>query len=206
MERASARRDSRRLDSAPAVEPETTPAVIAEAPPGVLEKLGRIVPGADALVRFAYRVAGVSAVAAALVVAAVYEAIRDAPELTIGWVPLLVLFAGLCVPALAAALVGWTLSDLLRLPGQLRQAAVAAAGGAAGAAAAKGSRIVRVVRALWAARALALGSKDAWLRAIAAARVIRLASLPFVLALVGLFALNGVVIAAGLVALVLLLV
>ena len=176
------------------------PAVIAEAPPGVLEKLGRVVPGADTLVRFAYRTGLASAVSAALVWLALFQGALGTS--TVPWPLAIVVAVLLLIPAAAAGLVGWTLADLVRLPGQLRQAALAAAGGATGAVAAKGSRIVRVFRAIWAARGLALGSKDAWLRAIAAARFIRLASLPFVLALVGLFALNGVVIAAGLVALV----
>ena len=202
MERAPARRDSRPLDAALADEGPATPAVIAEAPPGVLAKLGRVVPGADTLVRFAYGTALASSISVGAIVWAVLE--WTGPLATgvgaLSWGPVLALAAVLLTPALAAALVGWTLADLVRLPGQLRQAALAAAGGATGAAAAKGSRIARVFRAIWAARGLARGSKDAWLRAIAAARLIRLASLPFVLALVGLFALNGVVIVAGLVA------
>ena len=176
-----------------------TPAVLADAPPGALARLGRVIPGADTLVRFAYRTGAASAVAAALVWAALFERVVGTPSMP--WPFAIVVAVVLLVPALAAALVGWTLADLVRLPGQLREAAVAAAGGVTGAARAKGSRIAAIFRAIWAARGLALGSKDAWLRAIAAARFIRLASLPFVLALVGLFALNGVVIVAGLVAL-----
>ena len=207
MERAPTRRDSLQPDASLADVPQpgtdelaTAPAVIAEAPPGVLAKLGRVVPGADTLVRFAYWTAGISAVSAALIVAALID-IAAGPDAIVGdpsWPLALAVFVILCIPAGAAALVGWTLSDLVRLPGQLRQAAIAAAGGASGAVKAKGSRIARIFRAIWAARGLALGSKDAGLRAVAAARFIRLASLPFVLALVGMFALNGLVIAAGL--------
>ena len=165
----------------------------------VLAKLGRVVPAADTLVRFAYRTGVVSAASAAVIWFALFGNAVGTPAMP--WGLALAVGVLLLIPAGAAALVGWTLSDLVRLPGQLRQAAVAAAGGAAGAVAAKGSRIASIFRAIWAARGLALGSKDAWLRAVAAARFIRLASLPFVLGLVGLFALNGVVIVGGLIAL-----
>jgi len=174
-----------------------TTAVLAETPPGVLQKLGRVVPAADTLVRFAYRTGIVSAGSAALIWFTLFRGALGTAAMP--WGLALGLAALLLIPAGAAALVGWTLADLVRLPGQLRQAAVTAAGGAAGVAK-KGSRIASVFRAIWALRGLALGSKDVWVRAIAAARFIRLASLPFVLALVGLFALNGLVIAGGLVA------
>ncbi|GAB5536186.1 MAG: hypothetical protein Rubg2KO_24350 [Rubricoccaceae bacterium] len=174
------------------------PDVFENTPPSVLKKLGRVVPAADTLVRFAYRTGFVSAVSATLIWFALFQ--RALGTAAMPWGLALGLAALLLIPAGAAALVGWTLADIIRLPGQLRQAAVTAAGGAAGVAK-KGSRIASIFRAIWALRGLALGSKDVWMRAIAAARFIRLASLPFVLALVGLFALNGLVIVGGLIAL-----
>lgn len=174
------------------------PAVIEETPTGVLQKLGRVVPAADTLVRFAYRTGAVSAISAVLIWVALFGG--GIGTVAMPWGLALATAALLLIPAGAAALVGWTLADLVRLPGQLRQAAVATAGGATGTAKG-GSRIASVFRAIWALRGLALGSKEVWVRAVAAVRFVRLASLPFVLALVGLFALNGVVILGGMVAL-----
>ena len=174
---------------------------LAEAPPGALARLGRLLPGVEALVRFAYRLAGVSALAAALIVAAVGDA---APTLTTGVLVALGLL--LLVPAAAVALAGWTLADLASLPRQLKEAALAARGREAAGAVTKGSRIARLVRSLWAARGLALLTKGGWLKAVGTLRFLRLASLPFALALFAAVALNVVVIAGGLVALVVLLV
>ena len=147
--------------------------------------------------RFAYRTAGLSALAVVAIVVAVGEAVAWAP----GWrAELVLLAAALSVPALAAVLAGWTLADLTRLPGDLREAALGAADAARGTRWPR-SRLLSVVRALWSARGVALLSKGAWLRAVGALRFLRLASLPFALGLAGLFALNGVVILGGLVAL-----
>ena len=55
------------------------------------------------------------------------------------------------------------------------------------------------------ARGFVLESKGAWAKAATAARVVRLAKLPFVLGTLGLFALNAAVIVGGLIALVILL-
>lgn len=172
-----------------------------EPSPRALARLGALLPGVDGLVRFAYRTAAVSALSVAAIVAAAGEAV--------GWnevtgLPLAVGAAVLLVPAAAAALAGWTLADLVSIPGQLRAAALRATGRTASVAP-KGSRLLRVVRSLWVARGLALTSKGAWLRGVGALRFLRLASLPFALALVGMFALNGVVIVAGVVAVLLLL-
>ena len=167
---------------------------MAEAPPGALARLGRLLPGVEAVARFAYRTAAVSAACAGLVVWAVVDAVEGvATADAIGLAVLLLL------PALATALAGWTLADLARLPGQIKESALAAARGAQGAKAAP-SRIGRLVRSLWAARGLALLTRGGWLKAVGALRFLRLASLPFALALVGAVALNAVVIAAGLVA------
>ena len=198
------------MDSRTSVRPSPTEATppasaptapdLAEAPPGALARLGQLLPGVEAVVGVAYRLAGVSAVAAALIVAAVVDV---APGLATGVVVALALL--LLVPAAAVALAGWTLADLASLPGQIKEAALAATGRASAGEVEKGSRIARLVRSLWAARGLAMLTKGGWVRAVGTLRFLRLASLPFALALLGAVALNAVVIAGGLVALLVLL-
>ena len=185
-------------DTAPAPPAPGGGAELEAASPGALARLGRLVPRVEALVRFAYRTAAVSAVAAGIIWLALFEgALRTG---AVGGVAVVVAVL-LLVPAAAAALAGWTLADLASLPGQLREAALAATGRGGAPDAEGGSRLLGVGRALWAARGLALTSKGAWVRAVGAVRFVRLASLPFALALVGLFALNGLVIVGGAVAL-----
>ena len=174
---------------------------VSDAPSGALTRLGRLLPGIDALVRFAYWLAAVSLVSVGVIVAALADAVAP---LTPG--ALALLGAILALPAAATALAGWTLADLASLHGQVKQAALAATGRAdASAGRIKGSRIGRLVRSLWAARGLALLTKGGWVKAVGALRFVRLASLPFALALLGAVALNGVVIAGGLVAVLVLL-
>ena len=167
---------------------------VSDAPSGALTRLGRLLPGIDWL-------AAVSLVSVGVIVAALADAVAP---LTPG--ALALLGAILALPAAATALAGWTLADLASLPGQVKQAALAATGRAdASAGRIKGSRIGRLVRSLWAARGLALLTKGGWMKAVGALRFVRLASLPFALALLGAVALNGVVIAGGLVAVMVLL-
>ena len=179
------------LTDAPDLAPE-----VAAAPPGALARLGRMLPGVEAVVTAAYRTAAVSALA----VAAILFAVWDAFSARMVVADLVVLGVVLSLPALAVALAGWTLADVARLPGQLREAALSAAGRGT-AEARKGSRIVRLVKSLWAARGLALLTRGGWLKAVGALRFVRLASLPFAFGLVAFVALNGVVIVAGLIAL-----
>ena len=162
--------------------------------PGALARIGRLLPGVDGVVRFAYGTAAASAVSAGLVVVAVAQAGADRGLLA-------ALGLLLLTPALAAALAGWTLADLASLPAQVRDAARAAAGRQRGGAAPKESRIGRLLRSLWAARGLALLTRGGVARAVGAVRFVRLASLPFLLGLVGFVALNALVIAGGVVAL-----
>ena len=171
-----------------------TPAEVAEAPPGALARLGALLPSVDAVVRLAYRTAALSALAVGVILWAVWDAVawRMVPT------DLVVLGVVLLLPAAAVALAGWTLADVARLPGQLRDAALAAAGRGEGAPSKKGSRLVR---SLWAARGLALLTRGGWLKAVGALRFVRLASLPFAFGLVVLVLFNGVVIVAGVVAL-----
>ena len=170
---------------------------VAQAPPGALARLGRLLPGVDAVVRLAYRLAGASAVSVALILWAVWDAfsLRMVP------MDLAVLGVVLLLPAAAVALAGWTLADVARLPGQIRDAALAAAGRGDEASSKKGSRLGRLVRSLWAARGLAMLTRGGWLKAVGALRFVRLASLPFAFGLVAFVLLNGVVIAGGVIAL-----
>ncbi len=183
-----------------------------EAPPGALARLGRLLPGVDALVRFAYRTAAASAVSAVLIGLVVLQWVDRAVPIPgsltgEGWLALIVLGMFLLLPATAAALAGWTLADLASIPAQLRDAALQASGRAPEPRGErKGSRLIAVVRSVWAARGLALLTKGTWLRAVGALRFVRLASLPFALGLLVLFVLNAAVIAGGVVALLVLLV
>ena len=170
-----------------------------EAPPGALARLGRLLPGVDALVRFAYRTAGVSAAAAALVGVALWDLAGATPQLA-------AVVAGICaLPAAALALAGWTLADVASIPSQIRQAALAAAGREAAVEKAPRSRLVRLGKRVWAARGLALLTQGGWLKAVGALRFVRLASLPFALGLLAFVSLNAVVITGGAVSLLLLL-
>lgn len=173
------------MDSSPALP-------VAGRPPDrrALAALGRALPAVGALERFCRRVAGASAAAALVVGAAV--ALR-VPGATLPAAALLT--AALLVPAGAAWLVGSALGDLRRLPGDLAATASAAAQqlGAAG----RPRGLVGVVGALWAARHVLVASRAGWGRAVAAARLVRLVRLPFLVGALGLFLLNGVVLVAG---------
>ena len=190
---------------APADASERAPAqVLAEAPPsGVLARVQKLLPLVHGLVRRTKALAAVSALSAVALWALLFEPWQwnvDPP--TGGYAfPVLALLL-LFVPAAAALLGALTLNDLLSLPAQIKGAMADTAGQARGALAkgGEGGRLFRLARALWAARALALDAKGGWLKAVAAARLVRLASLPFALALVGAVALNGFVIAAAVVA------
>jgi hypothetical protein len=179
---------------APAVHAPVAP------PPGALQRVGRLLPLVEGLVRGTKRLAAVSAASAVvlwLVLARPWRWGAAPPE--DGYVLQFVVLLVLLVPAGAALLGAVTLGDLLRLPAQLRGAAAEAAGHARGALArgpARG-RLLGFVRALWSARALVTDAQGGWVRALALARLARLASLPFALFLVAAVALNVVVIAAA---------
>ena len=181
---------------APLAAPPAEVPEIAQAPPGALARLGRMLPAVDTVVRAAYRTAGLSALSVAVILYVLWDwrAERMVPG------DLVVIGLVLSLPAAAVALAGWTLADVARLPGQIREAARSAARRESGEPT-EGSRIGRLVRSLWAARGLALLTRDGWLKAVGAIRFVRLASLPFVLGLTVLIALNGVVIVGGLIAL-----
>lgn len=182
--------------------PSDPPAEGRDAP---VSRLGRWLPRLSGLVRFAYRVGGASALAAALV----WWLLVRGYVLTAGaaaWAPALGLLLLFLVPAGAAWLLGLTLHDLLTLPETLRRSATVAASASREALRAeRGGRLAGALGALWAARGFVLESRGAWAKAATAARLVRLAKLPFALGLAGLFVLNGPMIAAGLLALLLLL-
>jgi hypothetical protein len=185
---------------------------VVEAPPGTLARLRRLLPLVRALVRQTRRLAAVSAASALvlwLVLVRPWTWGAGAPEGGLG--PPLVGLLVLLVPAGAALLGALTLRDLLALPGKLREAATETAGharGALGSSASEeeGSRLFRFARAVWGARALVLDAHGGWLKALALARLARLASLPFALLLIVAVMLNFVVIAAAAVAMLLVLV
>lgn len=170
-------------------------------------RLARWLPRLQGLVRFAYRTAGVSALCAVVL----WWALAGQAMLAVGgaaWLVGLGVLLVLLVPAGAAWLLGLTLHDVLTLPETIRKSASVAATASREALRSDASdeaeptrgRLLGVLSALWAVRGFVLESRGAWAKAATAARVVRLAKLPFVLGLSGLFLLNGVVILAGLVA------
>ncbi|HEX8387250.1 MAG TPA: hypothetical protein VF576_13750 [Rubricoccaceae bacterium] len=167
------------------------PEAIAEDANRPAPRPGRLVPAARGAVRVAWRTAGAGALGAAAVWAALFEG----PLATgaVSWAVAGIVAAVLLVPAGAAALLAWTLGDLLDLPADLREAAASVRSDA------NGRGVRGLFRTVWAVRGLALGGAGAWTRT---AGLVRLASLPFVLGLLGLVALNAVVVVAGVVALV----
>ncbi|MDX1440436.1 MAG: hypothetical protein R3284_11095 [Rubricoccaceae bacterium] len=105
----------------------------------------------------------------------------------------------LLIPS-GAAYVGYrTLNSVLDLPGKLREVTAETTTLTKEALESRGRprhiRIFAFFRAIWAARSLVLDSRDTWGKAVAAVKLARLASLPFVVALLGTFALNFAVIA-----------
>ncbi len=191
--------------------PEAEIAVTDEKQAGALGRLGRWLPRLSGLAQFANRTGIVSAISAGVIWWAVVRpdllfASGAAGAIALG-VPLAFLGV-LLIPAASAWLLGLTLKDILALPETLRAGAAAVAEESRGAlkAAKSGGRITGVIRAVWAARGFVLASKGMWGRAATAARVARLARLPFVLGTLLMFALNAPVIIGGIVALVTLLV
>lgn len=186
--------------SDPAPSP-VSPDAEALAPPSprALARLGRVLPRVDRLVRFAYRVAAASALSALALWWVLVG--RVAAEGRLSWFAAGAFLLLLCVPAGATWVAGKTVAELAALPGRLRDQALAAARGTAQSAR-SGPFAVGLLRALWAARGLLAGGRATWVRAASFARLVRVASLPFLLVLSALMLLNVVVIPAGLVALV----
>ena len=170
--------------------PAADAALDRDAPADRPSRLERLVPAARGAVRAAWRTSAAGAFGAAAVWAALFE--RSLAAGSVPWGVAAVVAAVLLVPAGAAALLGWTLGGLVSLPAEIRDAArgVALPTRAAG--------IGGLLRTVWALRGLVAGSAEAWART---AGLARLASLPFVLGLLALVALNAVVVVAGVVAL-----
>ncbi|MFN3596592.1 MAG: hypothetical protein ACK41D_04905 [Rubricoccaceae bacterium] len=186
----------------PAPEPPVDP----PPSPRALARLGRVLPRVDRLVRFAYRVAGASALSALVLWWVLVGRLAAGGRLS--WFAAGAFLLLLCVPAGATWVAGKTVAELAALPGRLREQALAAAQGSVRGLrreARSGPFAVGLLRALWAARGLLAGGQATWARAASLARLVRVASLPFLLVLSVLMLLNVVVIPAGLVALVLLL-
>ena len=129
----------------------------------------------------------------------------------------IIALAVLLVPAAGTFLAVLTLREVLDLPGRIR----ALPGAVRDSATEAGSQLADVAGAetqrrsrrvlgffgvLWRLRGIVEETRGSWLKTLALARFARLASLPFALALVGAFALNFVVIAAAVLAVVLVLV
>lgn len=121
------------------------------------------------------------------------------------WVAIsVVVLLALLIPA-AAAFVGYrTLQEILNLPGKLKESLAETQGQAKEVATSgeisKRGRLLGFFKTIWSARSLIIDSQGAWGKAIAAVRLARLASLPFVLGLLVTFALNFVLIAVTVVA------
>jgi hypothetical protein len=172
--------------------------------PDAATRLGRVLPLVRRAERTARRIAAVSAGGGVVLTGALAWADVRSGELE----PFvaLVFLAVVLVPAGLTWLGAAVLRDLAALPARLRTGAAGTAGRARAAVArppdgARGGRVAGVFRALWAARGLALDARAGGLKVVAAARLLRLASLPFLALLALAFALNFVVIAAAAVAL-----
>ena len=167
-----------------------------------MAKLARLLPLVRGLVRQTRRLAAVSAASAVvlwLLLARPWDWGAGSPVL--GYAFSVVGLLVLLVPAGAALLGAATLSDLLGLPARLRLSATGTTAQAQEALTTPGrGRLLGFARAVWSARALVLDAQGGWVKALALARLARLSSLPFALALVGAVALNLVVIAGAVVA------
>ncbi len=181
------------VDSPPLSTPLTTPLASATDPDiaTVLvparsnrSRMGRLASAARAAVRASWWTALAGALGAAAIWAALFWG-RDVLLLD-----RVVVGALLLVPPAAAAVLAWTLGGLVTLPGELRDAARTAV--------APEGRSGGLLATVWALRGVVVGSTEAWART---AGLARLASLPFVLGLTLLVALNGVLVVAGLAAL-----
>lgn len=116
-----------------------------------------------------------------------------------------VVLAVLSIPSGAAYVGHLVLQSVLDLPSKLREVRDEAKSQAKDALAPSAThistRVFGFFKTIWAARKLIIDSKDAWGSAVAAVKLMRLASLPFVVGLLATFALNFVVIATAVVAL-----
>ena len=184
--------------------PTATPA-----PPGFTERLGSMLPLVRGLIGKVRAIGVASAVAAVVLWAVLFGGVLW--PLTVRTAGALVALGLLLVPAGGTLLAVLTLNEVLdlpnrlrALPGQVRDSAAATATGAADVVrpgeSKRSRRLFGFVGVLWRLRGVMGDSRGTLARTVALARAARLASLPFVLALVVAFALDFVVIAAAVVA------
>ena len=163
-----------------------SPPLAPSPPAGAPARAGRLASAARGAVRAAWWTAALGAFGALALWTAVFAG-RGADLSDMAVVGLLLL-----VPAAAAAVLAWTLGGLVALPGDLRAAARSVV------VPPSGERGAGLFRTVWALRGVVVGSTEAWART---AGLARLASLPFVLGLLALVALNPVLAVVGAVAL-----
>ncbi|MDX1531691.1 MAG: hypothetical protein R3362_09210 [Rhodothermales bacterium] len=175
--------------------------------PALPERVREVLPTVPALVRRVRAVAFVSAGAAVVLWGLVLG--PSAWPLS-GWTVVALLGLGvLLVPAGGTLVAVWTLEEVAALPARVRaltgEAAAASRQARERTAALRrergGRRLWGLFGVLWRLRGFVEESRGTLLRTAALARLARLASLPFVLLLLGCFALNFVVIVAAAVAL-----
>lgn len=186
------------------MEPDRTPA---PPDPTLVDRVRGLMPVVRGLVGTVRTVGIVSAVSAVVLWALLFGAM--AWPLTGRSLVAFGVLAVLLVPAAGTFVAVLTLREVLALPdrlravpGALRETAVDVKDRAATVAAPGGTRqrALGFFGVLWRLRGIVEETRGSWLRTLALARFARLASLPFVLGLLGAFALNVVVIAAAVVA------
>jgi hypothetical protein len=191
--------------------PRPAPLVSSESPAGVTDRLRGVLPLVRGVVGKVRAVGIASAVAAVVLWLVLFGGVLW--PLTVRTAGALVALGILLVPAGGTLLAVLTLNEVLdlpnrlrALPGQVRDSATEAATGAADVVrpgeSKRSRRLFGFVGVLWRLRGVMGDSRGTFARTVALARAARLASLPFVLVLVAAFALDFVVIAAAVVAVV----
>lgn len=178
--------------------------------PTLLDRVRGVTPVVRGLIGKVRAVGMASAGAAVVLWAVLFGA--SAWPVTAETVAALLVLGVLLGPAAGTFLAVLTLREVLdlparlrSLPGALRETAVEVkdrAATVAGASEGRGraGRVLGFFSVLWRLRGIVEDTRGSWLRTLALARFARLASLPFALGLLAAFALNFVVIAAVVVA------
>jgi hypothetical protein len=174
--------------------------------PAVLDRVRGVLPTVRGLIGKVRAVGVVSAGAAVVLWAILFGA--SAWPLSFQTVLALFVLGVLLLPAAGTFLAVATLREVLALPdkiralpGAVRESALEAKGHAGGAQGrSRSRRLWGVFGVLWRLRGIVMDTQGSWLQTLALVRFARLASLPFALGLVVLFALNFVVLAAAVLA------
>lgn len=175
--------------------------------PTLLDRVRGVAPVVRGLIGKVRAVGMVSAGAAVVLWAILFGA--SAWPVTMETVAALLVLGVLLGPAAGTFLAVLTLREVLglparlrSLPGTVRDTALEAKEHAAGSSERQGraGRVLGFFGVLWRLRGIVEDTRGSWLRTLALARFARLASLPFALGLLAAFALNVVVIAAAVVA------